>query len=115
MEPYRPDAIICNCPGCAMFLDKWQYVIGEMEGKTYGPGCEGIPVLTYEELAGLMLGYDPWDLGLQVHQVDCEPLLQKIGVQYDPSMKFKGLNGKNLGKPVLPACFKAAELEVIPG
>ena len=115
MEPYRPDAIICNCPGCAMFLDKWQYVIGEMEGKTYGPGREGIPVLTYEELAGLMLGYDPWDLGLQVHQVDCEPLLQKIGVQYDPSMKFKGLNGKNLGKPVLPACFKAAELEVIPG
>jgi heterodisulfide reductase subunit B len=50
-----------------------------------------------------------------MHQVDCEPLLQKIGVQYDPSMKFKGLNGKNLGKPVLPACFKAAELEVIPG
>ncbi len=24
----------------------------------------GIPVLTYEELAGLLLGYDPWDIGL---------------------------------------------------
>jgi len=114
MEAYRPDAIICNCPGCAMFLDKWQYVIGELEGKTYGPGHQGIPVLTYEELAGLVLGYDPWDLGLQMHQVDCETLLQKIGVQYDPAMKFRGLNGKNLGKPALPACFKVTETNVIP-
>jgi len=31
-----------------------------MEGKTYGENGYGIPVLTYEELAGLLLGYDPW-------------------------------------------------------
>jgi len=111
MEPYRPDAIICNCPGCTMFLDKWQYVIGEMEGKTYGPERSGIPVLTYEELAGLVLGYDPWDLGLQMHQVDCEPLLQKMGVACDPSMKYKGVNGKNLGRPALPACFRVNKPE----
>ena len=36
MEPYKPDAILCNCPGCPMFMDRWQYVIEEMEGKTYG-------------------------------------------------------------------------------
>ena len=36
MEPYKPDMIITNCPGCPMFLDKWQYVISEMQGKTYG-------------------------------------------------------------------------------
>ncbi len=106
MQPYQPDAVICNCPGCTMFMDKWQYVIAEMEGKTYGSGKEGIPVLTYEELAGLVLGYDPWDLGLQMHQVDCEPFLKKMGIEYDPFAKFKGLNGKDIGQPVIPDCFK---------
>ena len=106
MEPYHPDAIVCNCPGCTMFLDKWQYVIGELEHKTYGPDHEGIPVLTYEELAGLVLGYDPWDLGLQMHQADCEPLLKKMDIRYDPSKKYQGLNGKELGKPAIPDCFR---------
>ena len=101
MEPYQPDAVICNCPGCAMFLDKWQYVLSETEGKTYGGKGVGIPVLTYEELAGLVLGYDPWDLGIQMHQVDSEPLLDKMGIEYDPSKKYLGKNGKNIGSPAI--------------
>ncbi len=52
MQPYEPDFIVANCPGCAMFLDKWQYTISEMEGTTYGKDGYGIPVLTYEEMAG---------------------------------------------------------------
>ena len=104
MEPYKPDMIITNCPGCPYFLDRWQYVISEMEGKTYGKDGHGIPVFTYEEVAGLVLGYDPWDLGLQVHQVSVEPLLDKMGIPYDPSKKYKGINGKDLGRPELPTC-----------
>jgi len=88
MAPYQPDAVICNCPGCTMFMDKWQYVLAQTEGKFYGTGKQGIPVLTYEELAGLVLGYDPWDLGLQMHQVDSEPLLDKIGIEYDKKSKY---------------------------
>lgn len=103
MEPYQPDMILTNCPGCPMFLDRWQYAISEMEGKTYGANGFGIPVLTYEELAGLVLGYDPWDLGLQVHQVPVEPLMDKIGIPYDPEMKFKGVSGLDLGKPEAPS------------
>ncbi|HRY32768.1 MAG TPA: heterodisulfide reductase-related iron-sulfur binding cluster [Bacteroidales bacterium] len=103
MQPYKPDFILTNCPGCPMFLDRWQYVISEMEGKTYGPGNEGIPVLTYEELAGLVLGYDPWDIGLQVHQVSVEPLLKKMGIAYDPDGKYLGPGGKYLGRPENPA------------
>ena len=106
MEPYKPEMIITNCPGCPMFLDKWQYAISEMEGKTYGENGHGIPVFTYEEVAGLLLGYDPWDLGLQVHQVACEPLLDKIGIQYDLSKKYKGINGKDLGVPEKPEKMK---------
>jgi heterodisulfide reductase subunit B len=99
MEPYQPDAIICNCPGCAMFLDRWQYVIEEMEGKTYGVSGQGIPVLSSEELAGLVMGYDPWDMGLQMHQTNCEPLLDKMGIPYDPKTKYATKDGKLIGRP----------------
>jgi len=106
MEPYKPDAILTNCPGCPMFLDRWQYAISEMEGKTYGGNGYGIPVLTYEEMAGLILGYDPWDLGLQVHQVPVEPLLDKMGLPYDPSKKFKSITGEDMGQPEAPSFLK---------
>lgn len=106
MQPYKPDLIIANCPGCTFFLDRWQYVIAEMEDKTYGENGFGIPVLTYEELAGLILGYNPWDIGLQVHQVAVEPLLNKLGIDYNPDEKYKGLNNEDLGKPLMPENIK---------
>ena len=88
MAPYKPDFILANCPGCAMFLDRWQYTISEMEGTFYGQDNRGIPVLTYEELAGLVLGYDPWELGMQMHQVAVEPLLDKMGDPVRPVGKI---------------------------
>lgn len=103
MEPYEPDMIITNCPGCPYFLDRWQYVISETEGKTYGKENHGIPVFTYEEVAGLVLGYNPWDLGLQLHQIGVEVLLDKMGIPYTPQDKYKGLNQKDLGKPNIPS------------
>ncbi len=99
MKPYKPDFMVANCPGCAMFLDKWQYALAEMENTTYGADGRGIPVLTYEEMAGLVLGYDPWEMGMQMHQVDVEPLLDKLGVDYDPAAKFLGRAGKYIGAP----------------
>jgi heterodisulfide reductase subunit B len=106
MEPFEPDFIVANCPGCAMFLDKWQYTISEMEGKVYSKDGYGIPVLTYEEMAGLVLGYKPWDLGLQLHQVSCEKLLDKMGIHYNMQEKYLGSNGKPLGKPDKPNVLK---------
>ena len=106
MQPYKPDLIIANCPGCTFFLDRWQYVIAEMEGRTYGDNGFGIPVLTYEELAGLILGYDPWDMGLQLHQVTVEPLLDKMGIEYNADAKYKGLFNIDLGKPRMPKNLK---------
>lgn len=106
MEPFKPDMIITNCPGCPYFLDRWQYAISEMEGKTYGENGHGIPVLTYEETAGLVMGYDPWDLGFQMHQVSVEPLLDKIGIPYDPYSKYLGVNGKFIGTPEHPEVLK---------
>ncbi len=58
----------------------------------------GIPVLTYEELAGLALGYDPWDIGLQTHQVSAEPLLVKMGIDFDPRKEIPGKKRRIYGK-----------------
>lgn len=102
MEPFSPELIVTNCPGCNFFMDRWQYALAEMEGKTYGGDGYGIPVLTYEELAAVVLGYNPWEIGLQMHQVDVEPLLQKIGVEYDAASKFKGADGETLPLPQKP-------------
>lgn len=106
MEPYEPDFIVSNCPGCSMFMDKWQYTIAEMENKTYDRDGYGIPVLTYEEMAGLLLGFDPWELGLQIHQVQSEKLMDKIGIKYDPDAKYRGVNGKILPQPEKPHVLK---------
>lgn len=102
MKPYKPDFIVSNCPGCSMFMDKWQYTIAEMEEITYDDNSKGIPVLTYEEMAGILLGYNPWDVGLQIHQIQTESLLDKIGIEYNPQDKYVGISGKFLGKPGKP-------------
>ena len=40
-----------------------------------------------------------WELGMQMHQVDVEPLLEKMGIDYDPAAKYLGRHGKFIGKP----------------
>jgi heterodisulfide reductase subunit B len=87
-------------------MDRWQYALAEMEGKTYDEHGYGIPVLTYEEVAGLVLGFDPWEMGLQMHQVSVDPLLDKIGVEYNPNDKFKGKSGEFIGQPESPNILK---------
>jgi heterodisulfide reductase subunit B len=106
MQPYEPDLIVANCPGCAMFLDKWQYTIAEMENKTYDMHGYGIPVVTHEELAGMLLGYDPWKLGFQLHQIQMERLMDKTGIAYNPAQKYLGVSGKVLAVPEKPKNLK---------
>ena len=88
-------------------MDRWQYVISDMKGETYGEDGNGIPVLTYEEVAALCLGFDPWQIGLQMHQTAVEPLLDKIGLVYQPEEKYKGYSGRQLEKPRIPELLKA--------
>ena len=99
MQPFEPDLLVANCPGCAMFLDRWQYTLEESEGTVYGAGGLKIPVVTHEELVGIVLGYDPWQIGLQTHQVPVEVLLDKIGIDYDPELKYADLKGNLIGDP----------------
>ena len=92
MDPFEPDFILTNCPGCQVYLDKEQWAIKELEGKEYF-----IPVLTYMELAGLLMGWDPYDIvGIQFHTVPVEPLLDKIGIPYDESKTWLGKDEQTL-------------------
>jgi heterodisulfide reductase subunit B len=61
--------------------------------------------LTYEEVAALILGFDPWELGLQMHQIACEPLLDKLGIPYDPQKKYVGMDGEQLQAPQQVECL----------
>jgi len=38
--------------------------------------------------------------------VAIEPLLDKIGIEYDPAKKYLGLNEKEIKKPGLPSVMK---------
>ena len=76
MAPYRPDLILTNCPGCSQILDGEQWAVSELTGTRFA-----IPVLNYAELAGLLLGWDPYlVVGIQGHSVPVEPLLERIGI-----------------------------------
>jgi heterodisulfide reductase subunit B len=76
MAPFAPDLIITNCPGCSLVLDREQWAVNELTGANFQ-----IPVLNYAELAGLLLGWDPYDVvGIQSHTVAVEPLLERIGI-----------------------------------
>jgi heterodisulfide reductase subunit B len=77
MAPYEPDLILTNCPGCNVFLDKGQHAANEMTGSDFH-----VPVLSYAELAGLLMGWDPYEVvGVQTRAVPVEPLLARIGIQ----------------------------------
>lgn len=81
MAPFRPDLMLTNCPGCLMTLDREQWAVSDLTGVDYE-----IPVLNYAELAGLLLGWDPYDVvGIQGHSTPVEPLLERLGIPYDPS------------------------------
>jgi len=92
MAPWHPDVILTNCPGCNVFLDKEQWAIRELTGVDYG-----IPVVSYSELTGLLLGWDPYDVvGIQSHTVPVEGLLDKIGIPYDRSKEWIGAANEEL-------------------
>ena len=80
MAPYAPDLILTNCPGCGLVLDREQWAVSELTGTRFA-----IPVLNYAELAGLLLGWDPYEVvGLPGHTVPVEPLLDRIGIEPSP-------------------------------
>ena len=84
MAPFAPDLILTNCPGCSLVLDREQWAVGQQSGIRLQ-----IPVLNYAELAGLLLGWDPYEtVGIQSHTVPVEPLLDRLGIPQSSSPAY---------------------------
>ena len=47
----------------------------------------------------MVMGYDPWDLGVQYHMVQSEPLMDKMGIPYDKDRKYLAKDGSKLAAP----------------
>jgi len=47
---------------------------------------------------------------LQMHQVSVEPLLDKMGIPYDPEAKFKNIRGEDIGAPKCPTYLRVSKL-----
>ncbi len=41
-----------------------------------------------------------------MHQVSVEPLLEKMGIDYDPDAKYKNVRGEDMGVPACPTYLK---------
>ena len=84
MTPFTPDLILTNCPGCSLVLDREQWAVNEPTGANFP-----IPVLNYPELAGLLLGSDPYEVvGIQGHTVPVESLLARIGIPQSSRLAY---------------------------
>jgi heterodisulfide reductase subunit B len=64
------DVIVTPCPFCLLQFDNSQ--------KTFTK--RGIPVMHIAQLMAIAMGADVGKLGLELHNVSCNPLLAKIGV-----------------------------------
>ncbi|MTK64920.1 MAG: heterodisulfide reductase [Methanobacterium sp.] len=72
----KPDFIVTQCPGCTFNIDYLQEnVLEELKMEN------SIPVLNIAELLALLLGAQPETIGLDMHAVDLEPLLKKLGLR----------------------------------
>jgi heterodisulfide reductase subunit B len=68
----RPDVIVTQCPGCTFNFDYYQETLAEAVGPLE------VPVLYISELLALVLGADPYEIGLDMHAVPVEPLLARL-------------------------------------
>ena len=100
MAPYKPDFIVANCPGCAMFLDRWQYTISEMEAHVLTASRAGAfrcsPTRSWQDWCSDTIRGSS---ACRCIRSPSEPLLDKMGIEYDPAAKYLGKNGKYIGKP----------------
>jgi len=68
------DAMVLQCQTCYLMYSDRQNEVNKKYGKKYN-----FPVLLYPQLLGLALGADPvTDLGLNLHRVPVDKVLEKI-------------------------------------
>lgn len=67
------DAITTTCPECFKVYDNNQFFLQRRFKESYG-----IPVITYQQLLGLAMGFDAEELGLVNHKIDSTSFIEKL-------------------------------------
>lgn len=67
------DAITTTCPECFKVYDSNQFFLQRRKKESYG-----IPVITYQQLLGLAMGFSADDVGLSNHKIGSEAFLEKF-------------------------------------
>lgn len=73
------DVLLVMCPNCHLQFDRYEQVIqNHTHHKKY------MAVLNIAQLIALYMGADPYKIvGIQTHTVNVEPILDKVGIEYD--------------------------------
>ena len=67
------------CPNCHLQFDRYEKVIQNQTNHK-----KHMAVLNIAQLVALYMGADPYKvLGIQTHTIRVEPLLDKLGIEYD--------------------------------
>lgn len=69
----QADAITTTCPECFKVYDSNQFFLQRRNKERYS-----IPVITYQQLLGLAMGFDAEELGLSNHKIGAEAFLEKF-------------------------------------
>ncbi|RLE52169.1 MAG: CoB--CoM heterodisulfide reductase subunit B [Candidatus Methanomethylicota archaeon] len=72
MKDANADLIVVACPACYDQFEKAQLALRD-EGLEYN-----LPVLHLTELIALAFGYKPAEIGLDLHGISCEPVIEKL-------------------------------------
>ncbi|MGQ9542615.1 MAG: heterodisulfide reductase-related iron-sulfur binding cluster [Candidatus Bathyarchaeia archaeon] len=71
------DCIVLFCPACAERIERAEVALA-------GEGIEfDIPVLNYLELLAICLGASPTDIGIHLHRVSVDPIVERILKAYE--------------------------------
>jgi CoB--CoM heterodisulfide reductase subunit B len=71
LKGLEADAITTVCPSCYSQYDVQQFMMAK-SGEKYG-----IPVISYQELLALSMGFSPEEIGMEMHKVETEGFLKK--------------------------------------
>ncbi|MBE6485647.1 MAG: heterodisulfide reductase subunit B [Methanosphaera stadtmanae] len=75
----KVDVLLVMCPNCQLQFDRYEQVLEDMTGDKHY-----FAVMNIAQLVALYMGADPYKvLGIQTHTVNVEPLLDKLGIEYD--------------------------------
>lgn len=71
LKAHEADAMTTVCPSCYSQYDMQQFMMAR-SGEKYG-----IPVISYQELLALAMGFAPEEIGMDMHKVEVDGFLKK--------------------------------------